>query len=175
MEKESSSKKVDSYQERYVAHQLRKNESLTNIMKARHSDRIFSGEKLSDGEVETINEMIDLVPSSCNRKAVSIRYISSRDKKALLGGLLVGGVGWIHGADKIILIVANMVAYKEGLAYMPYLDGGIIAQQLYLICTALNIKCCFVNPNIRQENYQYFKDCYLSGEEVFLGAMAIGK
>ena len=62
MEKESSSKKVDSYQERYVAHQLRKNESLTNIMKARHSDRIFSGEKLSDGEVETINEMIDLVP-----------------------------------------------------------------------------------------------------------------
>jgi len=175
MEKEPSSERLDGYQERYIAHQLRKKESLINVMGARHSDRIFSGEKISDEEINIINEMIGLVPSSCNRKAVSIRYIDNRDQKALLGGLLVGGVGWIHAADKIILIIANMTAYKENLAYMPYLDGGIIAQQLYLTCTAINVKCCFVNPNIREENHRFFEDSFLLYDEILLGAMAIGK
>jgi len=175
MGKEPGGKSVDEYQKRYIEHQLKKKESLMDVMRSRHSDRIFSEEKISEAEISLINQMVDIVPSSCNRKAVSIRYISSRDQKSLLGGLLVGGVGWIHKADSVILIIANMSAYKEGLPYMPYLDGGIIAQQLYLICTALNIKCCYVNPNIRKEYYQYFEHCFLSGNEMFLGAMAIGK
>ena len=176
MEEKPSSQGVDGYQERYIEHQLRKKDSLMEIMRARHSDRIFSEERVSEEELSSINNMVDLVPSSCNRKAVSIRYIRDRDQKALLGGLLVGGVGWIHRADTIVLIVANSIAYKENLTYMPYLDGGIIVQQLYLVCTALSIKCCFVNPNIREENHKFFGERYLlDNNEVFLGAMAIGK
>ena len=175
MEKESSSKAVDEYQKRYIEHQIRKKESLMNLMRARHSDRIFSDKEISSKELSLIIEMANLAPSSCNRKAVSIKVVQCRDDKALLGGLLVGGVGWIHKAESIFLFVANKNAYKEKLQFMPYLDCGFVAEQIYLICTAMDIKCCFVNPNIREDNYKYFADRFLLEDEMFLGTMAIGK
>jgi hypothetical protein len=161
-------------QERYLAHQERKKKALMEIMLERHSQRAFSEESPS---VETIMELLSAMrtcPSSCDRKGVRVYALEGRDKKALLGGLLVGGVGWIHRAPVVLLMFANAECYKaEGeIAYMPYLDAGAMMYAAYLHATANGMACCFCNPNIREMNKGHFADIF--GEGVFCGAIAIG-
>jgi len=163
-----------NHQQRYLAHQLRKKETLIKIIKERHSDRIFSDKPVDERIIKEIVDSIEYCPSSCDRKAVSIQVVTDRDQKALLGGLLVGGVGWIHRASCVLLITANQEAYKAGkeIVFMPFLDGGVVAYHLYLMCTYYGLKCCFCNPNIRDFNQEHFKKVF--GNKIFCGAMAIG-
>lgn len=164
----------DKYQERYLGHQKRKKEVLTQIIKERHSDRVFGEGRVDDEIVAEIVRSTEHCPSSCDRKAVSISLVDDRDSKALLGGLLVGGVGWIHRADRLLLLFADPVAYKAGneIAFMPYLDGGVVVQQLYLSATAGDLAVCYCNPNIREENREFFESRF--GDGIFLGVVAIG-
>lgn len=166
---------MDVYQSRYKSHQKRKAEQLFKIMERRHSERVFGDGALTEDEIAKIEKYARVVPSSCDRKAVYWKWITKRDDKQILGGLLVGGVGWIHRADRIMLLFADRFAYKENLFYMPFLDGGIIVQQIYLTCTAIGLKCCFVNPNIRIDHYPFFDKLFNSEDHFFLGAMAIGR
>lgn len=164
----------DKYQIRYKAHQEKKKKELMKIMKERHSSRRFSDKDVEVGKVDELLKMVDLCPSSCNRKAVSVQVITDRDKKALLGGLLVGGVGWVHRAPAILLITADPIAYKAGdeINFMPYLDGGIVSQQVSLGATSLGLVGCFCNPNIREFNKSHYHKIF--GDEILLGAFAIG-
>ena len=82
----------DEYQERYLAHQQRKKDVLIQIMKDRHSNRMFSDERVEQEHIDALLDAKELAPSSCDRQAVQITVVDDRDKKALLGGLLVGGV-----------------------------------------------------------------------------------
>jgi nitroreductase len=161
-------------QERYIAHQGRKAEVLMGIMRDRHSSRVFSEKKVEEETVSLLREMVILAPSSCDRKAIVLTRINQRDDKALLGGLLVGGVGWIHRAPEIFLLKADRDAYKaQGeVQYMPYLDAGVVIQQLYLAATALDLHCCFVNPNIRERNLEHFEKVF--GDGIFCGAFCFG-
>lgn len=178
------------YQSRYLAHQKRKKESLQgkyekektysnkdidvvkNVFKNRNSSRVFNGESV---DLKEIFEMVDTSPSSCDRKGVKYKIIESRDDKDLLSGLLVGGVGWINRADKIVLLYTDMEAYQSPAEkdFMPYLDAGVIIQSFYLACEVMGVKCCYVNPNIREQNKQIFKDRFI--KDKFLGAIIIGK
>lgn len=186
----------DVYQDRYVAHQERKakllyasqygdyeyrkysdkeKELFFEILNNRVSQRTFNKEPI---DLEPILKAIETSPSSCGRKGVSVKVIEDRDSKDLLSGLLVGGVGWIHRADKILLLVADMDCYKNPAerANMPYLDAGVIIQTAYLACEAMNYGCCFCNPNIREQNIPFFKERYgITDNLVFCGAIAIGK
>lgn len=173
----------DIYQNRYLAHQERKKkliageiddvpfkkykkedfDSLLEIMRQRRSRRMFHG-KISDEEMMILAKSALYAPSSCNRRAVEV----VESKKWI--DTLVGGVNWIEKADRVLLFYANMLAYKSPAEkdFMPYLDTGFVAQNIYLVCEVLNIKCCFVNPNhkgteIEREGYR------------FCGAMAIGR
>jgi len=159
------------YQKRYIAHQKKKAKELVSFMEKRESARIFGKKEVGAKELSKIFEALELCPSSCNRKGVYPHLIYNRDEKELLSGILVGGVGWIYRADKIILFLTDGKAYRENLKFMPYLDAGIMAQQLYLICTSLGIRCCFVNPNIREKYKEVFKNI---SKDLLLGAMAIG-
>lgn len=165
---------TDKYQERYLDHQERKKNILIEIMKQRHSDRMFSDVPVEQGKIDELVSVASLCPSSCNRKAVTIKVVSSKDEKALLGGILVGGVGWIHRASHILLILADPIAYKAGneIEFMPYLDGGVVTQQLYLASTTMGLSCCFVNPNIRKMNMDHFKNIF--GDYILCGAFAVG-
>ena len=165
---------MDKYQAKYIDHQLKKKEVLKKLIEERHSTRVFSDKEVPLNLIKQIENSLQYIPSSCNRKAVSLKLISSRDDKSLLGGLLVGGVGWVQNADKIFLLVANMEAYKENLDFMPYLDAGVIVYHLYLICQLLGLKGCFINPNVRKENKEFFDKRFLDKNELFCGAMAIG-
>jgi len=184
----------DIYQERYLAHQERKRDILTNnygkrcfrkytrvereiffeMLRTRCSQRAFNKEGI---DLDTLLWAIDQSPSSCDRKGVGVRVISERDDKDLLSGLLVGGVGWVNRADKVLLLVADMDAYKSPAErdFMLYLDAGVMIQTCYLACEAMNYGCCFVNPNIREENQEFFKERFgIMDNEVFCGALAVG-
>lgn len=166
---------MDKYQLRYTAHQKRKKETLIEIMKLRHSDRMFGENPPSPEAIIDLCTNISYCPSSCDRKAISLKIITDRDEKALLGGLLVGGTGWIHRAPIILLIFADPVAYKAGdeIVFMPYLDAGVVIQQLYLTATAHNLACAYANPNIREMNKDHFKKVF--GDQIFCGAFAVGE
>lgn len=153
-------------------------------MRERHSDQIFAEGRVDRFTVDALFEAAELCQSSCDRKAVHLSIVDDRDRLALLGGTLVGGVGWIHRAPLVLLLWADPIAYRAGneIEWMPYLDAGVVVQQLYLTATALGLKCCFVNPNIRDINWVHFHRVFSPAfgdpedprKGVFCGAMALG-
>lgn len=163
---------VMTYQERYLAHQKRKKKMLIKLIKERHSDRVFSENPIDKKIIDKIIKSVELCPSSCDRRAVSIKEFSDRDSKALLGGLMVGGVGWIHRAPTVFLLFADQEAYKENLFYMPYLDAGVVIYHLYLIAECYGLKGCYINPNVREQNKSFFEERF--GNKIFCGGFALG-
>lgn len=160
-----------NYQDRYLAHQKRKGDTLSKLLKQRHSTRIFADKPIEgDKLLELVN--LDFLPSSCDRHGTYIRLISDRDSKSLLGGLLVGGVGWVHRAPTVLLIFADPEAYVENLLYMPYLDAGVVLYHLLIMAEALGLKACYINPQVRSENVMHFQNKF--GYDIFCGAVVLG-
>ena len=171
---------MDRYQKRYLDHQARKRDILINgenivkniysdkeielfvkILSSRKSVRTYRG-KLTDNEIEYIINIAKLAPSSCNRHGVEIKKASEE-----LKDLLVGGKGQ---CDKGTLLAyyADPKCYKSEYEkdFMPYLDTGFMAQNIYLACEALGIGCCFINPNTHNK---------YKSKKLLTGAMALGK
>jgi nitroreductase len=149
-------------------------------MAERHSNRRFDDKDVAAAYVTSLIESAKHCPSSCDRHGVRIKVITDRDTKAVLNGLLVGGVGWIYRAPIVLLLLADPRAYKAGdeVAYMPYLDAGVIVQQISLMATALGLHTAYANPNIRTMNREHFNslftpDGWTSGV-VCCGAVAVG-
>lgn len=165
---------ADPYQRRYEAHQARKRATLLQVMRERHSDRMFGEGPIDDATRTKLLEVVDLCPSSCDRHGVKVQPVESRDDRELLAGLLVGGVGWLHRAPLILLLMADPAAYKGGgeVAYMPYLDAGVVVQQLMLRATDLGLASAYTNPNIRAHNVSHFRATF--GHGIFCGAVAVG-
>jgi len=169
--------KKDIYQKRYEAHQKRKKTHLMCLLNIRSSQRVFNDKPVEDWKVECLLEYMAKVPSSCGREAIYGTVESDRDEKEVLGAFLVGGVGWVHRADKIILLFAKREAYKatNEIEFMPYLDAGAVLETAYLVCEDMGIGCCFVNPNIREINKSIFLQRFSPYKnDIFCGALAIG-
>jgi len=181
---------IDKFQKRYLEHQKRKKEILEKktgekftphkcfnefweILRSRRSQRVFIKKKIEKRTINTLLKSVELVPSSCNRRAISVK-ITRKCKK--LDNLLVGGANWLRNADVVFLLFADMRAYKSPaeVEYMPYLDAGVIVENLYLTAEALNLGACFVNPNIREENQKLFNREFNKKGLRFCGAMAFG-
>lgn len=165
---------TDVHQERYLKHQKRKAGVLAQVLEERHSTRRFSPEPVGDEVMSLVFQAIETAPSSCDRRGVRHQLVCDRDRKALLGGVLVGGVGWVHRAPVVILLHADEVAYKAPgeLEYMPYLDAGVVVGQVYLAAQEAGLKVCYINPQIRDFNRQHFAGVF--GPGVYCGAIAIG-
>jgi len=148
------------------------------IMKDRHSERMFDSAPIPHNTLERWQHEITAVkaeaPSSCDRQAVSLFGVTGRDDRAFLGGVLVGGVGWIHRAPLVVLVFADPVAYVAGdeIKWMPYLDAGVVIQQVLLWATAEGLHSAFANPNIRDGHRPFFESQF--GNQIFCGAIALG-
>jgi nitroreductase len=164
----------DDYQQRYLEHQARKADVLRGLLAERHSARVFAERPVGDEALALLLEAAEHAPSSCARRGVNVRVVSDRDSKALLGGLLVGGVGWIHRAPVVLLLIADPVAYKAGdeIAWMPFLDAGVMAGQMGLAAVAAGLRGCFVNPNVRPAHRDMFTGAF--GPGIMCGAFAVG-
>ncbi len=143
-------------------------------MAERHSERMFDDRPVSDQMLRSLEDAAYMVPSSCARRAVTMSEVEDRDTKALLGGLLVGGVGWVHRAPMVLMLFAEQDAYRAGdeLAYMPYLDAGVIVGHLGLMAQSLGLVGSFINPNIREGHRPLFEARF--GNLLFCGAYAVG-
>lgn len=164
----------DQYQQRYLDHQKRKAGVLVELLAERHSTRMFADQELSTAEFGLLAKAIGTAPSSCDRRGVYTTPHTDRDTKALLGGLLVGGVGWIHRAPLVFLLFADLGAYKApGEAeFMPYLDAGAIVGQLGLATASIGLVGTFANPAVREDHRPLFEMRF--GTDLFCGAYAVG-
>lgn len=165
---------IDRYQRAYLHHQAAKAEVLREIMLRCHSDRLFAPEGVAADVLARVVAAADTAPSSCDRHAVRVRVVRERDAKARLGGLLVGGVGWVHRAPAILLLHADPAAYKAPgeLAFMPFLDTGFAADRMLLAAETEGLKHCFVNPAIREADREHFQKSFEI--ELLGGAVALG-
>ena len=174
----------DPYQERYLEHQYRKQRTITGVtnpvlavLRSRRSQRMFNEQALSEDELHGVYEAIRLAPSSCNRQAILVKVVVDSVNRAALARLLVGGRGWIDGAAVVLLLFADMLAYKAPgeAGYMPYLDAGFVGENAYLAAEAAGLGACYVNPNIREKDRAEFDRLFNPQGHLFCGAVALGK
>jgi len=121
----------DRYQQRYLEHQQRKRTVLVGLLQERHSERAFADKPLGPELHAEFASAYERSPSSCDRRGVTYTTVTDRDRLELLGGMLVGGVGWVHRAPVVLLLFADLTAYKAPgeATRMPYLDAGVIVGQ----------------------------------------------
>jgi nitroreductase len=181
----------DVYQKRYVAHQERKRREITEgegemvaydpfteteltAFNRRRSQRIFNKEAITETQMRYILKAATMSPSSCNRHGIKIKFVTERSEKELLGGLLVGGVGWIHRAYTIALFFADPKAYASPREkdFMHYCDVGFLAMTMWLAAETQRVGVCYVNPNVSHPDV--FRDLFAPAEHIFCGALALG-
>jgi nitroreductase len=164
----------DVYQSRYEKHQAKKREQLISIFEERRSQRNYNGKEIPQEKIDDILEICANAPSSCNRQAVYVIVVSLREDKDFLSGILVGGVGWVHRADKILLLFAKKEAYKAPgeIHFMPYLDAGVQIAYIQLAGETHGIGMAYVNPNIREKHKSIFQSLY--GDDIYCGAISCG-
>jgi nitroreductase len=158
-----------------------KKQELVALMKERHSNRRFDTKEVEPEVIEELLECVKHCPSSCDRHGVRIKVCTERNEKDLLDGLLVGGTGWVYRAPVAFLLMADPKAYlADGgreINYNSYIDAGVMVQQLSLLATAMKLHCAFINPNIRDENKDFFMSRFKPEKwesAVFCGAFVFG-
>lgn len=180
----------DSYQARYMRHQEKKKHqlmfgqgaeqaslpdaySLDELLSFRRSQRVFDKKEISEAILQKILATAETAPSSCNRHGLKLKVIRERDDKELLGGILVGGAGWVHRADTIILFLADPEAYASPRErdFMHYCDVGFTAMGMWLTAETLGIGAAYINPNLSHPDVMAFK---YSSNLIFCGALALG-
>ena len=177
--------KDTEYQKRYLAHQTHpgsKRDELIQLMKERHSNRRFDDKAIDEAILSKITDVARYCPSSCDRFGVRIKVVRDRDSKALLNGLLVGGVGFVYRAPVVLMLFADPSAYVGGdngdeIEYNSYIDAGVIVQQIMLAATASELHSVFINPQIRKNNRAFFYERFKPKEwedAQFCGAICLG-
>jgi len=186
---------MDKYQEKYEEHQSNKTNIIENnvgdeyiyireqqdlcvlidIISRRRSQRIYNDKEITKFELENIKTAFNNAPTSCNRQQTYMKVIDNQWQKDRLETLLVGGKRWVNKAQLIILLFTDMLAYKSPIekGYMPYLDIGHASQNILLMCEALNIGSCFINPNV--SNWEEFNLTFNEKGLLFGGAIVIGR
>ncbi len=168
---------IDKYQERYLEHIQNKMkrdqkkviysaesiQALYDIMENRKSVRRFTEQYIDDSIYDLVHKALDTAPSSCNRHGIYLVEMFPEVAEELL----VGGTGWMDKANKVFLLFGARDCYKnpKEVAVMPFLDAGFVAQNIYLLCEAQGIGCCFVNPNLKKP---------IENKDFFCGAVAVG-
>jgi len=184
---------MDIYQKRYLNHQKRKADfikngygddltyydsrirfHLFNILDNRRSQRVFNDEPITEDMFIKLIAAMEMAPSSCDRRGVKGRFVKNRNEIEDISKRLVGGRGWADKAKAMILLYADMRAYKSPVEkdYMPYLDTGFMGQNIYLVCETHTLGCCFINPNVKDK--KTFDARYLTKHQRLMGVMALG-
>lgn len=179
MKKQQPVEQNDLYQDRYLRHQARKkrqlmlSEGAVDKTKERRSQRVYNGTPIADEVFNSILKVAESAPSSCNRHGIKLKVITERKDKELLSGILVGGIGWVHRADRVVLFLADTNAYKSPNEkdFMHYCDVGFVAMAMWLEAEKHGVGAAYINPNITHKDVFAAK---YGGNYIFCGALAFG-
>lgn len=134
---------------------------------------MFKTKEIPQEVLDEILKTAETSPSSCNRHGLKLKVVRKRDDKELLGGVMVGGAGWVHRADTIILFLADPVAYasQREKEFMHYADVGFTAMPMWLMAETKGVGCSYINPNLSHPDVMALK---FAGDHIFCGALVFG-
>jgi len=143
-----------------------------DLVRLRRSVRLFGRPMPGEIPWRTVAEAAVWAPSSCNRQAVYVTAVVSREAIQKLEELLVGGEGWLGGAEAVLLFYFAPVAYKSPAEkpYMGWLDVQAAVMVCWYMAERIGLGACQVNPNARPG----FGELFGNGELVFGSALALG-
>ena len=147
---------------------------LEAILSFRRSQRVFNSEPITDKDFNKILQSATFAPNSCNRHGIKLKVVEDRREKELLSGVLVGGIGWIHRAQKIVLFWADPVAYASPneKEFMHYCDVGFTAMSMWLMADSMGIGGSYINPNVLYTDI--LKEHFNGKSYIFCGALVFG-
>ncbi len=122
---------------------------LINLIKERRSIRVFTGEKISQENIEQIIEAGIWAPTGCNNQ--ELRFLAIKDNLKLQKMLQFKP--FFRGVSHIILIFRDMsiplsrTLYKKSKSAknMSFIDTGLAIQNMVLQAKNENISSCIIN------------------------------
>ena len=162
---------IDDYQRRYEEHRKRKAEGIVQGPQ-RRSVRVFTCREIRKESLDWILESARQAPQSCNRQALTLKVA----RGAQVHNILAGGEGWLGAAPLVMLVFADLVAYKSPIEvdFMPWLDAGVILTTIAYAAHTAGLGACIVNPHICPESRKAFAAAFNPEGRLFCGAVALG-
>ena len=125
-------------------------EDVENLFNTRHSIREFSGESVDEELITKAVKLAQRVPSACNRQAVRVYNISSKDYVDAVGNL-DGIGGFANDVDRFLLITGVKSAYRRGEKNQFVVSASMFAAYLSLSLHALGIGACVVQRSLAED------------------------
>ena len=170
---------TDDYQRRYEEHRKRKAETiamepkpLTQRNPQRRSIRVFENKPIPKEALDWILESARYAPQSCNRQALTLKVAEGTK----VGNLVAGGEGWLGATPLVVLLFADLAAYKSPIevGFMPWLDAGVMLTTIAYAAHTADLGACIVNPHIRPPYRDAFAAAFNPEGRLFCGAVALG-
>jgi len=170
----------DPYQARYLEHLQRKAAMIasdsvpteTSLTDQRRSIRVFQDRPVPELLLHEIFEAVRAAPQSCNRQALTLSVVPGSE----VGGWLLGGRGWAEKAPVIVLVFADLAAYKSPYAatHMPWVDAGVALGTIVYAAFACGLGSCIISFRVDPEAEVGFRALFNPHGRLFCGAVALG-
>lgn len=123
-------------------------EQVERLFNTRHSVRKFSGESVSDEDLEKAIRLAQRCPSACNRQGARVYSISGKALLADIGKALEGIGGFANDVDKFLIITGKKSAYRAGEKYQFIVSASIFCAYLSLTLHAHKIANCIIQRSL---------------------------
>lgn len=127
-------------------------EQVERLFNTRHSIREFSGESVSDEDLEKAIKLAQRCPSACNRQGVRIYSISGKTLVADMGKALEGIGGFANDVDKFLLVTGKKSAYRADEKNQFIVSAAIFCAYLSLTLHTFKIASCIIQRPLRPNN-----------------------
>lgn len=119
---------------------------LSEVLQARRSQRIFSGQSVPVDLITQAITMAQLSPSACNRQPWHVHSYEDRAKMEALLNLQNGNRGFGHTIPRLLIITSESRGFFDASErHEPYIDGGLFAMSLILSLQSLGLSTCCLN------------------------------
>ncbi|MDO4177517.1 MAG: nitroreductase family protein [Bacillota bacterium] len=118
--------------------------SVIDAIRERRSIRKYSGEHISDDDINIIVEAGLLAPSGRNIKPQELIIVRDQEKLKLLAGAREHGSDMLKGADCAIVVIADQSATDVWTE-----DCSIAMAYMHLSADALGIGSCWIQGRLR--------------------------
>ena len=122
------------------------------FLTSRHSARQFTGETVSDDQIEKIAVLSQRAPSVCNRQCGRLYVANTRKKIDSVLEFQNGNRGFGNTLGGVFIVTADLRTFVSlGERNQGYVDGGIFAMQTLLAIHSQKLGGCMLNWSTMNE------------------------